>query len=278
MRTGLRYAANNRHLRATLMRSLAFFPFASAYWALLPLVARSQMAQGPELYGVLLGAIGVGAIGGSFALNWLKAKLGPIASSQSARSPRRSRSFCLASRASPRHRPQRQPCRWRFVDRRDDDPLRVGAGRPARLGARARARDLPRPSIFGAMTIGSARMGACRNGEGLCRSRISSRRPAALLAIPLTWRWKLQTAAGIDLSPSMHWRTPVVAKQIEQQSGAGAGHGRIPRRPKDNAPRSSARSTSSDTSASATARSPGASSKTRRHRALRRDVPDRVLA
>ena len=27
----------------------------------------------------------------------------------------------------------------------------------------------------------------------------------AALAIPLTWRWKRQTGAGVDLTPSMHW-------------------------------------------------------------------------
>ena len=37
-----------RHLRATLMRAAGFFLFASAYWALLPLVARQQIAGGPD--------------------------------------------------------------------------------------------------------------------------------------------------------------------------------------------------------------------------------------
>src|SRR5260370_22010915 len=75
--TGLRHAANNRHLRATLVRALAFFPFTSAFWALLPLVARSQMSQGPECYGILLASIGAGAAGGSLALNRLEARFGP---------------------------------------------------------------------------------------------------------------------------------------------------------------------------------------------------------
>src|SRR5262245_47976442 len=57
MRAGLRHTANNPHLRATLIRAAGFFLFASAYWALLPLVARQQVAGGPELYGILLGAI-----------------------------------------------------------------------------------------------------------------------------------------------------------------------------------------------------------------------------
>jgi MFS family permease len=54
IRTGLRYARHNRHLRATLLRAVGFFLFASAYWALLPLVAHSQIEGGPEIYGILL--------------------------------------------------------------------------------------------------------------------------------------------------------------------------------------------------------------------------------
>src|SRR3954468_23036658 len=58
IRIGFRHARNNPHLRATLVRAAAFFLFASAYWALLPLVARTQIAGGPDLYGYLLGTIG----------------------------------------------------------------------------------------------------------------------------------------------------------------------------------------------------------------------------
>src|SRR5580692_9320395 len=77
MTAGLRYARHNPHLRATLVRAAGFFLFASAYWALLPLVARSQIAGGPEIYGILLGVIGAGAVSGAFLLPWLKTKLGP---------------------------------------------------------------------------------------------------------------------------------------------------------------------------------------------------------
>src|SRR5262249_23699365 len=77
IRAGFRHARYNPHLRATLIRGAAFFLFASAYWALLPLVARGQIAAGPDLYGFLLGAIGMGAVGGAFALPLLKERLGP---------------------------------------------------------------------------------------------------------------------------------------------------------------------------------------------------------
>jgi hypothetical protein len=46
VRAGVRHVANNQYLRATLMRVLAFFPFASAYLALLPLLARHQISGG----------------------------------------------------------------------------------------------------------------------------------------------------------------------------------------------------------------------------------------
>jgi hypothetical protein len=75
--TGIRYARHNRHLQATMMCAVGFFLVGSAYWALLPLVARQQIAGGPELYGILLGAIGTGAVVGAFGLSWLKNALGP---------------------------------------------------------------------------------------------------------------------------------------------------------------------------------------------------------
>ena len=73
---GLRYARHNQHLRATLVRASGFFLFASAYWALLPLVARQQIGGGPDLYGVLLGVIGASAVAGAFLLPRAKARLG----------------------------------------------------------------------------------------------------------------------------------------------------------------------------------------------------------
>ena len=79
IRTGARYARNNPPLRATLFRAIGFFLFASAYWALLPLVARTQISGGPTLYGILLGAIGGGAIVGAMVLAKLRATFSPNA-------------------------------------------------------------------------------------------------------------------------------------------------------------------------------------------------------
>src|ERR1700678_895725 len=77
MRTGLRHARYHTHLRSTLIRAVGFFVFASAYWALLPLVARSQIAGSPALYGLLLAVIGAAAVTGAFLLPTLRSRLAP---------------------------------------------------------------------------------------------------------------------------------------------------------------------------------------------------------
>ncbi|TMJ65164.1 MAG: hypothetical protein E6G91_21460, partial [Alphaproteobacteria bacterium] len=45
MRTGVRFARESAELKATLVRAAAFLLFASAYLALLPLIARDQLSN-----------------------------------------------------------------------------------------------------------------------------------------------------------------------------------------------------------------------------------------
>ena len=75
LRTGLRHAANNRLLWATLARTIAIYPFTAAYWGLLPLIAR-RTGQGAEHYGLLLSAISAGAILGSLGHEKLRHRFG----------------------------------------------------------------------------------------------------------------------------------------------------------------------------------------------------------
>jgi MFS family permease len=76
MLAGLRHAAGNALLRNTLLRSAAFYVFGSAYWALLPLIARQQLGGDARLFGLLVGCIGVGAVGGALLLPRLRQRLG----------------------------------------------------------------------------------------------------------------------------------------------------------------------------------------------------------
>jgi predicted MFS family arabinose efflux permease len=62
---GLRYARQERRIGAVLARTFAFSLFASAFWALLPLIASKFGARG---YGAMLAFFGLGALAGALAL------------------------------------------------------------------------------------------------------------------------------------------------------------------------------------------------------------------
>ncbi|MDB5848630.1 MAG: transporter [Rhodoferax sp.] len=74
-RAGLRYARASKELHVVLLRAAVFFLFASAVWALLPLVSRRMLHGSAGFYGVMLGAVGGGAIVGALLLPRLRQKL-----------------------------------------------------------------------------------------------------------------------------------------------------------------------------------------------------------
>ncbi len=69
--------AESPALRVILFRAALFVFFASAIWALLPLVAQSQLHLGSGGYGLLLGCVGIGAVAGAALLPRLRSQLAP---------------------------------------------------------------------------------------------------------------------------------------------------------------------------------------------------------
>lgn len=69
---GLRYVRETRTIRAVTTRSAIFGFAATATLALLPVVARNEVTGGPLTFGLLLGAFGVGALLGAFAMQPLR--------------------------------------------------------------------------------------------------------------------------------------------------------------------------------------------------------------
>ncbi len=217
LRTGLRYALNNRDIDSTLIRAVAFFIFGSAYWALLPLVAKTQMHNGAAIYGILLGMIGVGSIVGSFALNWLKERLGPdrlaalgtvgtvaaLVMYGAAREPVLATAASLIAGAS-----------WIMVM----TTLFVSAQVALPDWVRGRGLAIFLTVYFGAMTLGSALWGKVASVEGL-PTALYAAAGGAFLGLIVTWGRKLQTAAALDLSPAMHWRSPVFVRRVEDDEG-----------------------------------------------------------
>ena len=217
IRAGLRYARNNRRLRAALTRAVGFFLFASAYWALLPVLARSQLHGGATLYGVLLGVLGGGAVAGAFALPLLKARLG---SDRLVALGELGTAAALVLFALAHAAPLAilacllaGGC-WILVLA----SLNVAAQLALPEWVRGRGLAVYVTVFFGTMSLGSAIWGFLGSRLGLVPAHLIAA-AGALLAIPLTWRWKLQTGSMPDLTPSMHWPQPVLAQPVENDAG-----------------------------------------------------------
>ena len=75
LRAGGRYVRYSPVMRRMLLRASLFLVPGSALWALLPLVATQRLQLGASGYGLLLAALGVGAVAGSFLLTQLRTRL-----------------------------------------------------------------------------------------------------------------------------------------------------------------------------------------------------------
>lgn len=68
IRDGARYARHDRIARRLLLRVVLFAAPASALWAVLPLVAERRLHMNSAGYGLMLGAIGAGAVAGGLLM------------------------------------------------------------------------------------------------------------------------------------------------------------------------------------------------------------------
>jgi MFS family permease len=72
VRAGLRFALASPAMRAAILRACAFFFFASAFWALMPILVREGLDLGPAAFGSLLAVAGCGAVAAGLALPKLR--------------------------------------------------------------------------------------------------------------------------------------------------------------------------------------------------------------
>jgi MFS family permease len=75
MGAGLRYMAMSPNIGKVLLRSSVFGFTSGSILALLPLVARDLVSGGPLTYGIMLGAFGLGAVGGALISGRLRQML-----------------------------------------------------------------------------------------------------------------------------------------------------------------------------------------------------------
>ena len=76
LRAGGRYVRHSPTVRRLLYRAVLFIPAASAVWALLPVVAARSLRLGSGGYGVMLAAVGIGAVLGALVIPRVRARVG----------------------------------------------------------------------------------------------------------------------------------------------------------------------------------------------------------
>ncbi|WP_298924297.1 MFS transporter [uncultured Ramlibacter sp.] len=208
LRAGYRFTRASPQLHQLLGRSAVFFVFASAVWALLPLVARQMLHGTPGFYGLLLGAIGMGAIVGAVALPRLRVLLGADGLVLLAAG------LVAAAMAGLAFAPPQ----WLALALM----LLMGAGWIIALttfnGAtqsilpdwvRGRALAVYLTVFNGAMTAGSLAWGAVAQGLGIPATLALA---AVGLAGAAAWAKRTPLPAGEDdLTPSGHWPQPPLA-------------------------------------------------------------------
>lgn len=74
--SGLRFAWHSRIILAQLVRVMAYSAAGSALWALLPVIAQSQLGTGAQGFGLLMGCMGTGAVASGLVIGRLRSRFG----------------------------------------------------------------------------------------------------------------------------------------------------------------------------------------------------------
>ncbi len=217
MRSGMRYARSSAPLRATLVRSAAFFPFASAFWALLPLVARGPLAGGPGLYGSLLACVGIGAVAAALLLPKLKARLGADGMVMAGTAMLAAAMALLA--LLPIVEAALPACllaglAWISVL----SSLNVSAQLALPAWVRSRGLAVSLAVFFGSMTAGSILWGFIAGLVGPPGALLAAA-VGALAGTALSRPWHLLGDSTLDLSPAGHWPAPILDEAVASEGG-----------------------------------------------------------
>jgi MFS family permease len=217
IRVGMRFVMHTHTLQVVLIRGSAFFVFASATWSLFPLIVRRELGQGAEIYGLLLTCIGVGAVAGAMLLPRLRAKI-----SRDALVAGASALYALAALALAHLQNVwllgvamlATGVAWISIL----SALQVAAQMTLPAWVRARGLAAFVVIFMGGMALGSILWGQVATRIGIPFA-LTTAALAMVVAIGLTWRFKLGHHQVLDFRPSLEWAAPVLAETPEPDSG-----------------------------------------------------------
>ena len=206
LHAGRRYVWNAPGVRRVLLRTLLFIPGGAALWSLLPLVASRSLGLGSGGYGLLLGAVGIGAVGGAFVLPAVRRVLGVNGTLAAGAVVFAGVLAVLATARIP----------WLAVVVLLPAGLAwigvlstLNAALQTRLPGWVRARGLAVYLLVfqGGQALAAPVWGALADGLGLTVSLLAG--SGLLLAGAVSVRrWPLHGMDGIDPTPSDHWPVP----------------------------------------------------------------------
>lgn len=216
MRAGLRYVREAPQLQAVMVRAIAFFVFATATWALLPLIAQAT-GSGAQAYGILLACIGAGAVGGAMVLPQLRIRcsrdgLVRIATAAYA--------AAMAAVAAGGTLPVLIPAMlltgaaWIAVL----SSLHVSAQTSVPAWVRARALSIYLVVFAVGMAGGSLLWGAVAAGWSVPAALLIAA-AGALMGVAATWRFSLGGKDAIDGTMPVAWPEPQTHGEIEADRG-----------------------------------------------------------
>jgi MFS family permease/quinol monooxygenase YgiN len=217
IRSGLRYARYSSLLPSILMRGAAFFVFAGALWALLPILVSDRLHSGASIYGILLACIGIGAVACALILPTIRQR---IRSDNLVRFATLIYGGTLAVLATQNNiyflssaMLLAGAC-WIAVMA----SLQVAAQASLPDWVRARGLSVFMMVFMGGMAVGSLIWGYLAKRYGLEASFLAAA-GGLLLGILGTWRYSISGYESIDFTPSQHWPLPIIDKAPEHDQG-----------------------------------------------------------
>lgn len=217
LRAGLRYAHMASLFRAVLIRATAFILFATSIWALLPLIARRELAGGPGTYGFLLTFVGIGAVAAAVFMPRIRThitrdRLVLIATIV----------YALTTVALATIRSETMlygvmvicGAAWLSVL----SSLQVAAQISVPAWVRGRALSLYIMIFSLGMTLGSLLWGWVAAQAGTPGALLASAAGAVLAALAVRG-FSLGAREAPDLAPSYHWTHPSVAEEPDKDRG-----------------------------------------------------------
>jgi MFS family permease len=217
LRAGGRYVRHAPVVRRVLLRAALFLVPGSSLWALLALVASRRLGLGPGGYGLLLGALGVGAVGGAFVLPQARARLSANAFTAVA-----SMTYAgvLAAVALSRDVAVTLvvllPAGMAWIAVLSN----VNAALQLFLPAWVRARGLSvyQMVLFGTQAAGALLWGVVAGAAGLMAAFLAAAATMAAGAATIRF-WPFLDTADMDRSPVTYWPEPHLVVDADPRSG-----------------------------------------------------------